>query len=64
MNTWNLPIYMTLINNVTNNWEKDTDYKSSQGKDSVMGNQLSVKEEEDTTAPPKPGPLTDQPLVQ
>ena len=39
------------------------DYMSSQGNDSVMGDQLDVKEEE-TTVPPQIDPLTNQPLFQ
>ena len=44
INTWNSPLYMTLVDNVAKNWEEDNDYKSTQGKDSVMDDQLVKKE--------------------
>jgi hypothetical protein len=53
---------MTSINNAASNWEEEIDYKSTQGEDSIIDNQRAVKEE-DTTAPPKPDPPTNQPLV-
>ena len=46
MNTWNLPLYMTLIDKVAMSWEDNNGYDSNQGKDSTMDNQLVVEEEE------------------
>ena len=64
MNIWTSPlVYMTLINNLTDNWEKENDYRSAHGIDSVMDDHFDFKDEE-TTVLHQSDPQTNQPRVQ
>ena len=45
---------MTLVDNVAENWEEANDYKSNQGKDSAMDDQIVVNEKGLVTAKTPP----------